>query len=146
MNEETEALRAEVATLRARVEAMSAEVRASAEQRGEVAAECAGLPIVPIGGGGGDAQGAFRYEDGKITNCHFMFGRNVISLADVAEAGDGYWKLVVPHDSPQSASVVEDSNGGQATGLAKTVIPLFIVYHGEVTVDFRGMPCVPVRE
>lgn len=135
---------AEIASLRAELESLKSQVIVA-----EGAAEggfgpVMGPPIVPIGGGGAD-YGAFRWEDGKITNCRFMFGRSVIHLDDVQDAtADGTWWLVIPHAAPANASVL--LNASQLTDLTQTVVPLFRVSNGEIVADWRGMPVVPVRE
>lgn len=136
-------MEAEIAALRAELESLKSQVIvAEGEAKGGFG-PVMGPPIVPIGGGAD--YGAFRWEDGKITNCRFMFGREVISLDDVQDAtADGTWYLVIPHATPAQASVVRNTN--ESTGLTQTVIPLMTVSDGEVTADWRGMPVVPVRE
>ena len=139
MEQETEA---SIAMLKSEIDALRVAMAEGAKEKVGGAGADVGLPLVPIGAA--NAQGAFRFEDGKITNCRFMFGRTVHTLADVQDAtADGLWSLVVPHDkgAPQ---VVRDTS--ERTSLTKTVIPLFRVSEGEVTDDWRGMPCIPARE
>ena len=136
-------LQAEIALLRAEVESLKAQCQMAGDAARVGFGPDMGLPIAPVGGGA--PQGAFRWEDGKITNCYFMFGREVYSLEDVANAtAEGTWSLVIPHATPTQASVVR--NTSEYTNLTKTVVPLFRVVNGEVTQDWRGMPVVPVRE
>ena len=138
MDAETEAA---IATLRSEIASLRAEMMAGEKEAGGEGADV-GLPITPLGGAD---YGAFRFEDGKITNCYFMFGRTVIHLDDVQDAtDDGTWYLVIPHETPEEASVARDRSGG--TDFTQTVIPLFKVRDGAVTEDWRGMPVVPVRE
>lgn len=134
---------AEIATLRAELESLKSQVIvAEGEAKGGFG-PVMGPPIVPIGGGAD--YGAFRWEDGKITNCRFMFGRAVYGIADVQDAtADGTWSLLIPHGAPAQASVL--LNASQTTGLTQTVVPLFQVSNGEIVADWRGMPVVPVRE
>lgn len=134
---------AEIAALRAEVESLKSQLVVASDQARDGFGPDVGLPITPIGGGG--AYGAFRWEDGKITNCRFMFGRSVIHLDDVQDAtADGRWSLLIPHAAPQNASVL--LNASQSTDLTQTVVPLFQVSNGEIVADWRGMPVVPVRE
>ncbi len=134
---------AEIASLRAELESLKSQVIvAEGEAKGGFG-PVMGPPIVPIGGGAD--YGAFRWEEGKITNCRFMFGRAVYVIADVQDAtADGTWSLVIPHAAPAQASVL--LNASQTTGLTQTVVPLFQVSNGEIVADWRGMPVVPVRE
>lgn len=134
---------AEIASLRAELESLKRQFTvAEGAAKGGFGPDM-GQPIVPIGGGAD--YGAFRWEEGKITNCRFMFGRAVYVIADVQDAtADGTWSLLIPHATPGQASVL--LNASQVTGLTQTVVPLFTVSDGEVTADWRGMPVVPVRE
>jgi hypothetical protein len=90
-----------------------------------------------------DREGAFQLENGKLINCHFMFGRQVYSVADT-QVGDGTWLLVVPHAYPGNATISKGSVGN--TGDTQTVIPIFTIQNGIITADYRGMPCIPVYE
>ena len=97
------------------------------------------------GGGGGDGGGAFAVVDGKITNRHYMVARTVHTMSgDDPDADDGTWYLVVPHASPGSATLTTSPSG--VTGDTQTVIPLYTIYNGEITDDYRGMPLVMIRE
>jgi hypothetical protein len=141
MNEgdEIEMLRAEIATLRSRLEMLAMQLQGKGD---EVAAGGAGLPIVAIGGGGGGGR-AFSYEDGKITNCWYMIGRVTAGAEEVEEPEDGFWKLVVPHGSVSGGYLTTEE---EYSSLTQTVVPLFFLENGEITRDYRGMPCIPVRE
>lgn len=132
-----------IAALKGEITQLRAEMASQAENRAGGDGADVGLPITPIG----SEQGAFRFEGTKITQCRFMFGRQVYSLDDVSVAegeADGTWSLLIPHATPAQASVVRNTN--EATGLTQTVVPLFTVTNGEVAADWRGMPVVPVRE
>ncbi len=139
MDAETEAA---IATLRSEIASLRAEIAAVANEMAGGDGADVGLPITPLGGAD---YGAFRWEDGKITNCYFMVGRHVQYIDDVQDAtADGIWSLVIPHASAGQPSVV--LNASQTTDLTQTVIPLFEVEGGRVTRDWRGMPVVPLRE
>ena len=90
-----------------------------------------------------DREGAFQLENGKLINCHFMFGRQLYSVADT-QVGNGTWNLVVPHESPGSAMISSGIGGG--TSDSQTVIPIFTIQNGVIVADYRGMPCIPVYE
>lgn len=132
-------LQAQIEQLRAKIESLEART-----EEGE-GMDDVFLRMETGGGSGGADYGAFRWEDGKITNCRFMFGREVITLDDVQNAtADGRWSLLIPHAAPENASVL--LNASQSTDLTQTVVPLFRVSNGEIVADWRGMPVIPVRE
>ena len=130
---------AEIAMLRAELEALRAQVVDLQSAGGDGFGPDMGLPLTPLGG----EQGAFRWEGDKITHCNFQFGRTVLSLGVVQASGDGTYWLKVPHDTPAAASVVTTQ---ETSDLTKTVVPLFRVDDGEIAEDYRGMPVIPVRE
>ena len=139
MDAETQAA---IGTLKSEIASLRAQIAADAKELAGGEGADVGLPITPLGGAD---YGAFRWEDGKITNCRFMFGRAVYEIADVQDAtADGTWSLLIPHATPAQASVL--LNASQTTGLTQTVVPLFQVSNGEIVADWRGMPVVPVRE
>ena len=90
---------------------------------------------------------AFEYgvegTDCKFINCRFMFGRRVYTIGDQTANADGTYYLVIPHNDPESASVVASNPG---TDDMATCIPLIEVQDGRITADYRGMPCVEVYE
>ena len=132
---EIAALRAEIAQLR--MEMLQAQ---SGDMAGGEGMDN-GLPLVPIGG---DVQGAFAVVDGKITNRFYMVARTVHSVSgNDPDAEDGTWYLVVQHSSG-SATLTRNPSG--YTDDTQTVIPLFVITNGEITVDYRGMPIVMIRE
>lgn len=139
-------LEGEIARLRAEVESLKAKVdEAGSVDGGNVGGfgPDMGLPIVPIGGGG--EYGTFRYEEGKITNCTYFFGRNVYTVSDVENVTPGLWSLVVRHTNPSGGTV--ECNTAERTSLTQTVVPLFwLSEEGEVTIDYRGAPVITVRE
>ena len=140
MDEET---RAELAALRSAIASLRMEVaEAGREMAGGEGADV-GLPLVPIGGGG-ETQGAFRFEGDKITHCNFYAAHREWSLADVSiaeEEADGTWYLNVPHANPGSATV--SKTAGQNND-DYTAVKLFTVENGEVKKDYRGMPFIPI--
>ena len=96
------------------------------------------------GGGGGEAQGAFRFEGDKITHCNFYAAHQVIELEDVSiEEGqaDGTWYLNVDHNHLSHATV---SRSAGTNDDDHTSIKLFEIAAGEITKDYRGMPFVPI--
>ena len=132
---------AEMALLRAEIEALRAQIA-------DVRADCGGgfgpdmgLPLTPVGG---DPQGAFAVVDGKITNRHYMVARTVHTVSgNDPDAEDGTWYLVVQHSSG-SATLTTSPSG--MTGDTQTLIPLFTISNGKITADYRGMPLVMIRE
>ena len=88
--------------------------------------------------------GAFQCDGKWIRNCHVMVGRRVISCADVKiEKSGTYYAKVTHTDSSESLEVTTDGSGNTDE---VTYIPLFVTTNGEVTNDYRGMPCIPLRE
>lgn len=140
MDEET---RAELAALRSEIDALRMEMaEAGREMAGGEGAEV-GLPLVPIGGGG-ETQGAFRFEGDRITHCNFYAEHRAVSLSDVEiEEGDadGTWYLNVPHANPGGATV--SKTAGQNND-DYTAYKLFKIKDGEVEEDYRGMPFIPI--
>ena len=141
MDEETiaelAALRSEIASLRMEL------AEAGREMAGGEGADV-GLPLVPIGGDGGETQGAFRFEGDRITHCNFYAAHRAVSLSDVEiEEGeaDGTWYLNVPHANPGSATV--SKTAGQNND-DYTAYKLFKIEDGEVEEDYRGMPFIPI--
>lgn len=95
-------------------------------------------------GGGGETQGAFRFEGDRITHCNFYAAHRAVSLSDVEiEEGeaDGTWYLNVPHANPGSATV--SKTAGQNND-DYTAYKLFKIEDGEVEEDYRGMPFIPI--
>lgn len=85
--------------------------------------------------------GAFAYNDGVVSNCHFMLGRTgpVYTLTDRA-ISDGTWYLVIYHTEPNLSEITTTPQ----TGLDYTSVLLFSVSGGKITADYRGMPIVPM--
>lgn len=133
---------AEIAELRAEIAQLRMEMLQA--QSGDMAGGEGvdnGLPLVPIGG---EPQGAFRIDDGKVVDCHFLFGRTTVTINDFPLDGDGLYSLSIPHSSAGSATIVK--NTSDINSLTQTIIPLFRISNGSVVVDYRGMPVIPVRE
>lgn len=94
------------------------------------------------GGGGGETQGAFRFEGDKITHCNFYAAHRVIELDDVTvDEADGTWYLNVDHNDLQAATVSTTAGKNDDD---HTSIKLFTIEDGEITKDYRGMPFVPI--
>ena len=140
MDDET---RAEIAALRNEIALLRTELaEAGREMAGGEGADV-GLPLVPIGGGG-ETQGAFRFEGGRITHCNFYAAHREWSLADVEiEEGqqDGTWYLNVPHEDPGGATVSKTPGSNNDD---YTAVKLFTVSGGTVVKDYRGMPFIPI--
>lgn len=134
-------LKQQVAALESRIgelESQSADADGGSPGGGIAPAE------VLMDDGGGEPQGAFRWDGEKITHCYFQFGRNVFSIPDVQASGDGTYYLKVPHEyGGLNASIITTN---ESSDLTKTIVPLFEVSNGEIIRDYRGMPVVPVRE
>lgn len=148
-NEDIERLRGEIAALRAEIAQVAQAVTILADDQAVSASdggdEDSWQDVVPVIGGGGEAQGAFAVVDGKITNRHYMVARTVHNMSgNDPDAEDGTWYLVVPHASPGSATLTRNPSG--YTDDTQTVIPLFTIVNGKITADYRGMPLVMIRE
>ena len=101
-----------------------------------------------VGGAQADRDGVFRIENGKFTNCHFMFGRAVVSLLDTPLGGDGKYYLVVNHANVSASAItrIEDEENDPENDYTKTYVPLVWIANGFIVDDYRGMPVVPVYE
>lgn len=136
-------LKQQVAALESRIgelESQSADADGGSPGGGIAPAE------VLMDDGGGEPQGAFRWDGEKITHCYFQFGRdmNVVGNGTVQASGDGTYYLKVPHEyNGLNASIITTQ---ESSDLTKTIIPLFEIENGEITKDYRGMPVIPVRE
>lgn len=96
-------------------------------------------------GDGGEAPvetGAFAFNGGVVSNCHFMLGRTgPVYTLPAQSLGDGMWYLNIPHSNPSGASL---SLSGGSASYNSTSIPLFSISGGKVVADYRGMPIIPM--
>ena len=144
MNETDERL----AQLEMKIEGLRAQLAEMARAASSAAEMAAGggsdVAVRPLEGQPGRA---FDYgvegTECKFVNCCFQFGRTVYTIADQTANADGTYYLVIPHATPQNASVVASNPGTDDTA---TCIPLITVQDGRITADYRGMPVVPVYE
>lgn len=135
---------AAIAELRGEITALRTEMYAGAKELAGGDGVDVGLPLTPLGGG--ETQGAFRWEGGKITQCHFYAAHGIHALADVQVGegeANGTWYLNVSHPAGGSITGSVSKTEGQNND-DNTCIKLFEIENGEVKKDYRGMPFIPI--
>ena len=144
---EIQELRAMVARLEANLQTLAAAVTNLSQDSGggeeDFSQDDSWQDVVPEFGGG-DPQGAFRFEGDKITNCNFYAAHAHHHIDDVTVGegqADGTWWLNVPHGNLSGATVSKSQGQNNDDN---TSIPLFTIENGVVTQDYRGMPFVPI--
>lgn len=85
--------------------------------------------------------GAFAFNNGVVSNCHFMLGRTgPVYTLPAKSIGNGTWYLVIYHTEPNLSNITQTPQ----TGLDYTSVPLFSISNGKIVEDYRGMPIIPM--
>lgn len=106
---------------------------------------------------GGTPYGAFQFElknEGgleilEFKNCVFQFGRKTYKIGasatfDVVPFTAGTYYLNIPHSNPANAMVIPIDVGNTLTQSSIPIVELD--ENGEVLLDYRAMPVIPVWE
>lgn len=115
------------------------------------------IPAGGGGGGGGSGNGMFEpvFENGAIASVGsglFPYGREFITgatLDDSAKVANGFIVIEITHGTNPSAVIKLHSSGMTGitnTDTSKTVIPLYQVTDGAVSVDCRALLALAIRE